>query len=139
MSMPEETIAASVRQRPTAPEAEARPPEPTGLTALVRLAALMVDPDGRLTLWNRAAEELFGHRRDEVFDRTASGLLPLARSGDSPLGGPASTEQPDTTGRLGDALDQLDDLTSYAPSGAATSWSPTATDAWCTPCAGPTG
>ena len=116
--MPEETFAAPTRPVPGARDAD--PPTGTapGLTALVRLAALMVDPDGRLTLWNRAAEELFGHRRDEVFDRTASGLLPLARNnGGSPLpSAPPGTDQPAATGRLGDALDQLDDLTSYTPS-----------------------
>jgi len=81
---------------------------PTGVLALIRLAAFMVDPDGRLTVWNRAAEELFGHRRDEVFDRPASGLLPLARH----------TTEAGTgigNGKLGDALDHLDDLTSFAP------------------------
>ncbi|QMU66865.1 SpoIIE family protein phosphatase [Streptacidiphilus sp. P02-A3a] len=117
--MPEETFAAPARPAPGAHGTDAPPPGTTAeLTALVRLAALMVDPDGRLTLWNRAAEELFGHRRDEVFDRTASGLLPLARHhGDSPLpGAQAAADQPGATGRLGDALDQLDDLTSYAPS-----------------------
>jgi GAF domain-containing protein/anti-sigma regulatory factor (Ser/Thr protein kinase) len=120
--MPEEAIVAAERQVPGGPT-----PEPPGLAALVRLAALMVDPDGRLTLWNRAAEELFGHRRDDVFDRTASGLLPLARSSDTAPSGttasgttlsgpqPVPADQPSATGRLGDALDQLDDLTSYAP------------------------
>jgi GAF domain-containing protein/anti-sigma regulatory factor (Ser/Thr protein kinase) len=77
------------------------------VVAVVRLAALMIDPDGRVCHWSRAAEEVFGHRRDDVFDRPASGLLPLARTAPS-----ASA----STGRLGSALDQLDDLTSYNPS-----------------------
>ncbi len=81
---------------------------PTGVLALIRLATFMVDPDGRLTVWNRAAEELFGHRRDEVFDRPASGLLPLARHATEAGTGIGS-------GKLGDALDHLDDLTSFAP------------------------
>lgn len=80
---------------------------PPGVVAVVRLAALMIDPDGRVCHWSRAAEEVFGHRRDDVFDRPASGLLPLARTAPS-----ASA----STGRLGSALDQLDDLTSYNPS-----------------------
>jgi len=119
--MPEETFAAPARCDQGALGAGVPLPGSPGLTALVRLAALLVDPDGRLTLWNRAAEELFGHRRDEVFDRTASGLLPLARvNGDAAAPGtqpPAEqTGTAATAGRLGDALDQLDDLTSYAPS-----------------------
>jgi GAF domain-containing protein len=68
------------------------------VAALVRLAALVVDSDGRLTHWNLGSEELFGHRRDEALDRTATGLLPLA--------GKAA----------GDALDHLDDLVDFAPS-----------------------
>jgi len=140
--MPEETFAAPGQQVPTERQVPAgrqvpsEPPLPAGsqapaplsgeplrpgppaLAALVRLAALMVDPDGRLTLWNRAAEELFGHRRDDVFDRTASGLLPLARHAGDPLptsAQPLPADQPTGSGRLGDALDQLDDLTSYTP------------------------
>ena len=82
-------------------------PAPPGVVAVVRLAALMIDPDGRVCHWNRAAEEVFGHRRDDVFDRPSSGLLPLARTAPSTSA---------STGRLGSALDQLDDLTSYNPS-----------------------
>ncbi|WP_042375289.1 PAS domain-containing protein, partial [Streptacidiphilus neutrinimicus] len=67
------------------------------VVALARLAALVVDSDGRLTHWNLGAEELFGHRRNEVLDRTTTGLLPLA-------GKPS-----------GDALDHLDDLVDFAP------------------------
>ena len=121
--MAEETFAAPGRGRPdaaldgsartasTAPSPASAPPAPPaalsappGVVAVVRLAVLMVDSDGRLTHWNRAAEEVFGHRRDDVFDRTASGLLPLVRSSSAPV-----------EGRLGDALDHLDDLTAYAP------------------------
>jgi GAF domain-containing protein len=68
------------------------------VVALARLAALVVDSDGRLTHWNLGAEELFGHRRNEVLDCTTTGLLPLA--------GKAA----------GDALDHLDDLVDFAPS-----------------------
>jgi GAF domain-containing protein/PAS domain-containing protein len=115
--MAEETFPAPRRgQLDAAPEgaahastAASEPPvplsAPSGVVAVVRLAVLMVDSDGRLCHWNRAAEEVFGHRRDEVFDRSASGLLPLARSTATPL-----------EGRLGDALDHLDDVTSYAAS-----------------------
>ncbi|QMU74439.1 SpoIIE family protein phosphatase [Streptacidiphilus sp. PB12-B1b] len=102
--MSEETFAGPGQQQGSqAPDADG--PPTSGVVAQIRLAALMIDPDGRLTLWNRAAEELFGHRRAEVFDRPASGLLPLAGPGDA-NGSP---------GRLGDALDQLDDLTSCVP------------------------
>ena len=82
---------------------------PSGVVAVVRLAVLMVDSDGRVNHWNRAAEEVFGHRRDDVFDRPATGLLPLARSAGSGAVGQVE-------GRLGDALDHLDDLTGYAAS-----------------------
>ena len=105
--MSEETFAAPGQDGPDARRVAAPRPEssPSGVVALVRVASLMVDPDGRLTHWNRAAEELFGHRRDEVFDRSATGLLPLARTGPG-----------NSSGRVGDALDHLDDLTGYAPS-----------------------
>jgi GAF domain-containing protein/anti-sigma regulatory factor (Ser/Thr protein kinase) len=111
--MSEETFAAPGQDGPAAPHTEPpnTEPSPDGVVALVRVAALMVDPDGRLTHWNRVAEELFGHRRDEVFDRSASGLLPLDRTG--PHTGAATAA---TSGRIGDALDHLDDLTSYSPS-----------------------
>ncbi|WP_063775020.1 ATP-binding SpoIIE family protein phosphatase [Streptacidiphilus anmyonensis] len=89
--MTEESFAAS--------EAAARRPAPSApeVVALARLAALVVDSDGRLTHWNLGAEELFGHRRNDVLDRTTTGLLPLA-------GKPS-----------GDALDHLDDLVDFAP------------------------
>ena len=94
--------------RPTNPaSADPARSAPPGVVAVVRLAALMIDPDGRVCHWNRASEEVFGHRRDDVFDRPAAGLLPLART--TPSASPS-------TGRLGSALDQLDDLTSYNPS-----------------------
>jgi len=111
--MAEETFAAPGQDGPAAPHVDLprHEPSPAGVVALVRVAALMVDPDGRLTHWNRVAEELFGHRRDEVFDRSASGLLPLDRTG--PHTGTATAA---TSGRVGDALDHLDDLTSYSPS-----------------------
>ncbi|MFC1410299.1 SpoIIE family protein phosphatase [Streptacidiphilus sp. N1-12] len=98
------------------PTAAAPLSAPSGVVAVVRLAVLMVDPDGRLSHWNRAAEEVFGHRRDDVFDRPASGLLPLARgSAPHPTGSAAAPASP-AEGRLGDALDHLDDLTAYTPS-----------------------
>ena len=51
-----------------------------GVAAVLRLAVLCVDPDGRISYWNRGAEELFGHRWEHVFGHRASGLLtPLRR------------------------------------------------------------
>ena len=94
----------------TSPPADPTRPAPSGVVAVVRLAALMIDPDGRVCHWNRAAEEVFGHRRDDVFDRPASGLLPLARTA------PSASSPGSSGGRLGNALDRLDDLTSYTPS-----------------------
>ncbi|MEZ0064111.1 GAF domain-containing protein/anti-sigma regulatory factor (Ser/Thr protein kinase) [Streptacidiphilus sp. MAP12-20] len=104
--MTEETFAASEAGSEPGKRgpANATPPQAAGgsaglpgVVALARLAALMVDSDGRLTHWNLGAEELFGHRRNDVLDRTTTGLLPLA-------GKPA-----------GDALDHLDDLVTFAP------------------------
>lgn len=66
---------------------------------MVRLAAVLVDPDGRIALWNRGAEELFGHRTEAVQGRTARGLLPTVPS-----------LRPGAM-RRGDAFDTLDDLT----------------------------
>ncbi|MFJ6211994.1 SpoIIE family protein phosphatase [Streptomyces sp. NPDC092296] len=57
-----------------APAADATP---TGVVALVRLASLVVDPDGCVAHWSRSAEELFGHRSDAVLGRAATGLLPV--------------------------------------------------------------
>ncbi|MER5861793.1 SpoIIE family protein phosphatase [Kitasatospora sp. NPDC002040] len=86
-------------------------PDPTpsadqpSVVALVRLAAVLVDPDGRIAYWNRAAEELFGHRAEVAFGRTASGLLPAVE--------PRPETLPRSAGsaRRCDALDTLDDLT----------------------------
>ncbi|GAB2574508.1 SpoIIE family protein phosphatase [Streptomyces capparidis] len=47
-----------------------------GVVALLRLAVLSVDPEGRVAHWNRGAEELFGHRWEDVFGQRAHGLLP---------------------------------------------------------------
>ncbi|TKA11522.1 ATP-binding SpoIIE family protein phosphatase [Actinacidiphila oryziradicis] len=76
----------------------------TGVSALLRLAVLSVDPDGRISYWNRGAEELFGHRWEGVFGQRASGLLPIPR--------PTPTTAEDQ-----DALDLLDDLTQSAWAG----------------------
>ncbi|MFF4384907.1 SpoIIE family protein phosphatase [Kitasatospora sp. NPDC001547] len=53
---------------------------PAGVAALVRLAPVLVDRAGRIARWDRAAEELFGHRADVAHDRPASGLLPALES-----------------------------------------------------------
>ncbi|MFC8718539.1 SpoIIE family protein phosphatase [Kitasatospora sp. NPDC057198] len=78
---------------------------PAGVVALLRVAAVLVDPDGRIALWNRTAEELFGHRAEVALGRTAHGLLP------------AVDPRPDGTGQTlrGDALDTLDDLVLNGP------------------------
>ncbi|MFD0529268.1 PAS domain-containing protein [Kitasatospora arboriphila] len=89
---------------PTAGEAAGDPP--SGVVALLRVAAVMVDPDGRIALWNRAAEELFGHRAEVACGRTASGLLPAVEPRPE-TGAP----RPGTPPRRCDALDTLDDLT----------------------------
>ncbi|GGV00282.1 hypothetical protein GCM10010495_08850 [Kitasatospora herbaricolor] len=94
---------------------------PSGVAALLRLAAVLVDEDGRIVQWNRGAEELFGHRAEVAHGRTASGLLPAfePRTGPHTLPGPAqppgTASRPGTVrqsaGRRCDAFDTLDDLT----------------------------
>ncbi len=81
------------------------PTPPAGVAALLRVAAVLVDPDGRIALWNRTAEELFGHRAEAVLGRTAHGLLP------------ALEPRPDGSGPAHrcDAFDTLDDLTLDGP------------------------
>ncbi|BFV58102.1 hypothetical protein KCMC57_up32060 [Kitasatospora sp. CMC57] len=69
----------------------------------MRLAVVLIDPDGRITYWSRAAEELFGHRAEVAFGRTASGLLPAVE--------PRPEARAGGSGRRCDALDTLDDLT----------------------------
>ncbi|MGF1431367.1 SpoIIE family protein phosphatase [Kitasatospora sp. LaBMicrA B282] len=93
---------------PTGPEG-AEPP--AGVVAMVRLAAVLVDPDGRIALWNRAAEELFGHRTEVVQGRTATGLLPAMEPRATGFGTDVGREDPDGAGRRCDAFDTLDDLT----------------------------
>ncbi|CAG6398024.1 SpoIIE family protein phosphatase [Streptomyces cocklensis] len=83
----------------------------TGMTALLRLAVLCVDPDGRISYWNRGAEELFGHRWEHVFGHPASGLLTPTRAPAGAVPTASGTAHQDT-------LDVLDDLTTSAWAGA---------------------
>ncbi|GAA5005969.1 SpoIIE family protein phosphatase [Kitasatospora paranensis] len=78
---------------------------PSGVVALLRVAAVLVDPDGRIDQWNRAAEELFGHRAEVTRGRTASGLLPAIEPR------PETAPPRGTPAHRCDALDTLDDLT----------------------------
>jgi PAS domain-containing protein len=82
-----------------------------GLTALLRLAVLCVDPDGRISYWNRGAEELFGHRWEHVFGHRASGLLTPTRAAAGAPPVASGTARQDT-------LDILDDLTTSVWAGA---------------------
>ncbi|MGK4582165.1 SpoIIE family protein phosphatase [Kitasatospora sp. HPMI-4] len=77
-----------------------------GVVALLRLASVLIGPDGRIAQWNRAAEELFGHRAEVACGRTASGLLPAVE----PRAETAAPRPPGTARRC-DAFDTLDDLT----------------------------
>ncbi|MFJ1795638.1 ATP-binding SpoIIE family protein phosphatase [Kitasatospora griseola] len=78
---------------------------PTGVVALLRVAAALVDPDGRITVWNRTAEELFGHRAAVAVGRTAHGLLPAV----------CPRHDPDAPAHRCDAFDTLDDLATDGP------------------------
>ncbi|MFF0389718.1 SpoIIE family protein phosphatase [Kitasatospora sp. NPDC004615] len=78
---------------------------PAGVVALLRAAAVLVDPDGRIAVWNRTAEELFGHRAAVAAGRTANGLLPAV----CPRHDPGSPEH------RCDAFDTLDDLATDGP------------------------
>lgn len=82
----------------------------TGVATLLRLAVLCVDPDGRISYWNRGAEELFGHRWEHVFGHRASGLLTPVRAAAGAFRTSAAPHQ--------DILDLLDDLTHPAWAGA---------------------
>ncbi len=95
--------------RPTDPGPEpgtAPGDQPPGVVALVRLAVVLVDRDGRIAQWSRAAEELFGHRAEAVHDRPAAGLLPAAEPRSVP--GPAALP---AAGRRRDTFDTLAELT----------------------------
>ncbi|WP_327068031.1 SpoIIE family protein phosphatase [Kitasatospora sp. NBC_01302] len=100
-SAPGAVTAAQLVPAPPDPD-QATDQQPSGVVAMVRLAAVLVDPDGRIALWNRGAEELFGHRTETVQGRTARGLLPTV-----PSARPGSA----TAHRRGDAFDTLDDQT----------------------------
>ncbi|MFI9270060.1 SpoIIE family protein phosphatase [Kitasatospora sp. NPDC052896] len=114
---------------PVLPAAEAGPADqPTGVVAMVRLAAVLVDPDGRIAGWTRGAEELFGHRSETVRGRPATGLLPAIEP-HGPGARPDRPAVPDLPGAarpgtarravppvrrggaLGDALEALANLT----------------------------
>ncbi|MEU5000179.1 SpoIIE family protein phosphatase [Streptomyces sp. NPDC021622] len=50
-------------------------PEPGGLLDVLKVAAVVLDADGRITLWSPQAEELFGYTADEALGRFAGRLL----------------------------------------------------------------
>ncbi|WP_371498336.1 SpoIIE family protein phosphatase [Kitasatospora sp. NBC_00374] len=79
---------------------------PAGVVALLRVASVLVDPDGRIAQWDRAAEELFGHRAEVACGRNAIGLLPAVEPRPETAG-----PHPSATGRRCDAFATLDDLT----------------------------
>ncbi|MEV7782910.1 SpoIIE family protein phosphatase [Kitasatospora sp. NPDC088351] len=90
-----------------APNAGAAPgDQPSGVAALVRLALVLVDREGRIAQWSRGAEELFGHRAEVTHGRPATGLLPAAEPRSVP--GPAASP---AVRRRRDALDTLAELT----------------------------
>lgn len=101
---PSELTGAVGALTPTAAEPSAAGQQPAGVVAMVRLAAVLIDPDGRIALWTRAAEELFGHRTGAVQDRPARGLLPAVEPR-------IASGPPLPAARRCDAFDTLDDLT----------------------------
>ncbi len=66
---------------PAPPRPQATGPAPHGFSALLRLAVVSLDGDGRVAHWNRGAEELFGHRWEAVFGHSAGGLLDTTAAG----------------------------------------------------------
>ncbi|WP_442815300.1 SpoIIE family protein phosphatase [Streptomyces sp. NBC_01766] len=54
---------------------EAGPSEPGGLLDVLGVAAVMLDADGRITLWSPQAEALFGWSAQEALGRFAAELL----------------------------------------------------------------
>nr|WSX51069.1 SpoIIE family protein phosphatase [Streptomyces sp. NBC_00974] len=50
-------------------------PEPGGLLDVLKVAAVVLDADGRITLWSPQAEELFGYTSAEALGRFAGRLL----------------------------------------------------------------
>ncbi|MER8183336.1 SpoIIE family protein phosphatase [Kitasatospora sp. NPDC094015] len=79
---------------------------PSGVVALLRVASVLIDPDGRIAHWDRTAEELFGHRAEVVFGRNAAGLLPAVEPRPE-----TAAPLPPGTGHRCDAFSTLDDLT----------------------------
>ncbi|MGW4381718.1 SpoIIE family protein phosphatase [Kitasatospora sp. NPDC004531] len=78
---------------------------PQGVVALLRVAVVLIDPDGRIAVWDRTAEELFGHRAGVALGRTAHGLLPAV----------CPRHEPDAPAHRCDAFDTLDDLATGGP------------------------
>ncbi|MEU1625022.1 SpoIIE family protein phosphatase [Streptomyces sp. NPDC020096] len=57
------------------PQAGAAPSEPGGLLDVLRVAAVVLDADGRIVLWSPQAEELFGYTAEEALGQHAGRLL----------------------------------------------------------------
>ena len=51
------------------------PSEPGGLLDILRVAAVVLDSSGRITLWSPQAEELFGYTAEEALGRYAADIL----------------------------------------------------------------
>ncbi|MGW7020359.1 SpoIIE family protein phosphatase [Streptomyces decoyicus] len=58
-----------------APPVGATPGQPGGLMDVLGVAAVMLDADGRITLWSPQAEQLFGWSAEEALGRPAAQLL----------------------------------------------------------------
>ncbi|WP_377267230.1 SpoIIE family protein phosphatase [Peterkaempfera sp. SMS 1(5)a] len=64
----------------TAQPHQDRPPDavtaaPGGLLDLLKVAAVVLDPEGRVSLWSAEAEELFGYTAEEVLGLPAARLM----------------------------------------------------------------
>lgn len=74
------------RERESRRQAEAARDDLQRLASIVESAEDAVvarDPDGRVTVWNPAAERLFGYRRDEILGRSISVLMPVGPAGET--------------------------------------------------------
>ncbi|MGW7080001.1 SpoIIE family protein phosphatase [Streptomyces sp. NPDC054866] len=62
-------------RRSASGQSRARPDPPSGLIDLLRIAAVVLDAEGRIVLWSPQAEQLFGYTAGEALGRYAARLM----------------------------------------------------------------